>query len=91
VDAKRYPRSIACPAAGVVLRWLADENFNNDILRALFRRKPGINIVRAQDVGLTQDEAIPQIERALGNLGDASRLQRIIVFLGDGTVVMWPW
>jgi hypothetical protein len=34
------------------LRWLADENFNNDILRALFRRKPEIDIVRAQDVGL---------------------------------------
>ena len=26
-----------------MLRWLADENFNNDILRALFRRKPGID------------------------------------------------
>jgi hypothetical protein len=36
-----------------VLRWLADENFNNDILRALFRGKPEIDIVRAQDVGLT--------------------------------------
>jgi hypothetical protein len=34
------------------LRWLADENFNNDILRALFRRNPGIDIVRVQDVGL---------------------------------------
>jgi hypothetical protein len=36
-----------------VLRWLADENFNNDILRALFRRDPTLNIVRVQDVGLT--------------------------------------
>lgn len=34
------------------MRWLADENFNDDILRALRRRKPGIDIVRAQDVGL---------------------------------------
>lgn len=43
-----------------MLRWLADENFNNDILRALFRRSPIIDIVRAQDVGLTgaNDEAI---------------------------------
>ena len=58
--AGRYPRSIACPAAGVVLRWLAGENFDNDILRALFRRKPGIDAVRAQDVGLTRidDEAL---------------------------------
>jgi Domain of unknown function (DUF5615) len=34
-----------------VLRWLADENFNNDILRALFRKNPGIDVVRAQDAG----------------------------------------
>src|ERR1019366_5023919 len=40
--------------------WLANENFNNDILRALFRRKPGIDVVRAQDVALTgiDDEAL---------------------------------
>jgi len=36
-----------------VIRWLADENLNNDILRALFREKPGLDIVRAQDAGLT--------------------------------------
>jgi hypothetical protein len=36
-----------------VLRWLADENFNNDILRALFRASRDLDIVRAQDVGLT--------------------------------------
>ncbi|HEY2012950.1 MAG TPA: DUF5615 family PIN-like protein, partial [Bryobacteraceae bacterium] len=43
-----------------MLRWLADENFNNDILRALFRAKPDLNILRAQDVGLTGtgDEAL---------------------------------
>jgi Domain of unknown function (DUF5615) len=35
------------------LRWLADENFNNDILRALFRRDPTMDIVRVQDVGLS--------------------------------------
>jgi hypothetical protein len=36
-----------------VLRWLADENFNNDILRALFRGNPAIDVIRAQDTGLT--------------------------------------
>jgi len=43
-----------------VLRWLADENFNNDILRALFRAKPDLDIVRVQDVRLTGtgDEAL---------------------------------
>jgi hypothetical protein len=35
------------------LRWLADENFNNDILRALFRRNPVLDIVRVQDAGLS--------------------------------------
>jgi hypothetical protein len=35
------------------LRWLADENFNNDILRGLRRRIPTVEILRAQDVGLT--------------------------------------
>ena len=42
------------------MRWVADENFNNDIVRALFRRNPQIDIVRAQDAGLTGvgDEAL---------------------------------
>jgi predicted nuclease of predicted toxin-antitoxin system len=35
------------------LRWLADENFNNDIVRELRRRNRKIDIVRAQDAGLT--------------------------------------
>jgi hypothetical protein len=35
-----------------VLALAADENFNNDILRALLRRRPDLNIVRVQDVGL---------------------------------------
>jgi hypothetical protein len=34
------------------MRLVADENFNNDILRGLIRRMPGLDIVRIQDVGL---------------------------------------
>ena len=30
-------------------RFLADENFNNDLLRALVRRLPDLDVVRAQD------------------------------------------
>jgi hypothetical protein len=43
-----------------VLQWLADENFNNDILRALFRVNRDLDIVRAQDVGLSgaEDEVV---------------------------------
>ena len=35
-----------------MLRLAADENFNNDIIRALKRRKPELDLVRVQDVGL---------------------------------------
>jgi predicted nuclease of predicted toxin-antitoxin system len=35
------------------VRWLADENLNNDIIPSLRRRKPDLDIVRAQDAGLT--------------------------------------
>jgi predicted nuclease of predicted toxin-antitoxin system len=34
------------------VRWLADENFNNGILRGVFRRNPAVDVVRVQDVGL---------------------------------------
>jgi hypothetical protein len=34
------------------MRLVADENFNNDILRGLLRRRPGLDIVRIQDVGM---------------------------------------
>lgn len=36
-----------------MLRFLADENFNNDIVRGLLRRKPDMDLVRALDVGLS--------------------------------------
>jgi predicted nuclease of predicted toxin-antitoxin system len=39
-----------------MLKFLADENFDNTIVRGLFRRKPSIDIVRVQDVGLSGEE-----------------------------------
>ena len=36
-----------------MLRLIADENLNNDIVRGLLRRCPDLNIVRVQDVGLS--------------------------------------
>ena len=36
-----------------MLRFAADENFNNDILRGLGRRNSNLDIVRVQDVGLS--------------------------------------
>ncbi|OGW15966.1 MAG: hypothetical protein A2035_09115 [Nitrospirae bacterium GWA2_42_11] len=35
------------------MRFLADENFNIDIVRGLLRRKTDLDIVRVQDVGLS--------------------------------------
>lgn len=35
-----------------MIRFLADENFDNDTLRGLIRRRPNIDLVRVQDVGL---------------------------------------
>jgi predicted nuclease of predicted toxin-antitoxin system len=36
-----------------VLKFLADENFDNTIVRGLFRRNPTLDIVRVQDVELS--------------------------------------
>ena len=33
-------------------RFLVDEDFDNDILRGVLRRKPDLDVVRTQDVGL---------------------------------------
>jgi hypothetical protein len=43
-----------------VIRFVADENLDNDILRGLRRRNPAIDIIRVQDVGLlgASDEAV---------------------------------
>ena len=35
-----------------MLRLLADENFNGDILRGLLLRQPDFNVLRVQDAGL---------------------------------------
>ncbi len=36
-----------------MLRLAADENFNNDIVRGLLRRKPELDIIRVQDADLS--------------------------------------
>src|SRR5262245_27334824 len=37
-----------------MLRLLADENFNHDLVRGLLRRLPSLDLVRVQDVGLRE-------------------------------------
>ena len=42
-----------------MLRLLTDENFNNQTIRGILRRRPEIDIIRVQDVGLsTTDDRI---------------------------------
>lgn len=43
-----------------MLRFAADENFNNNIVKGFRRRNPAVDIVRVQDVGLysAKDPAI---------------------------------
>ena len=36
-----------------MIKLLADENFDNTIVRGLLRRNPKIDIVRVQDMGLS--------------------------------------
>jgi hypothetical protein len=36
-----------------MVRFLADENFNNQIIRGLLRQNPKIDVARVQDVGLS--------------------------------------
>lgn len=39
-----------------MLRLLADENFDNDVIRGARRREPALGLVRVQDVGLAGEE-----------------------------------
>jgi hypothetical protein len=45
-----------------MLLLVADENFNNDIFRGLLRHRRDLNIVRAQDAGLSgaDDPTVPE-------------------------------
>ena len=43
-----------------MMRWATDENFNNDIIRAILRQKSDLELMRIQDAGLSgaDDETI---------------------------------
>jgi predicted nuclease of predicted toxin-antitoxin system len=53
-----------------VIRLLADENFNGDILRGLRRRVPAIDAPRIQDIGMrgADDEAVLEWAAAEGRM-----------------------
>jgi hypothetical protein len=50
-----------------VLRFLADENFNNQIVRGVLRRNSDVDIVRVQDVGLAEADDPTVLEWAAQN------------------------
>ncbi|MBX3054804.1 MAG: DUF5615 family PIN-like protein [Caldilineaceae bacterium] len=37
-----------------MLAFLTDENFNGDIIRGLLLQRPGLDLLRVQDVGLIE-------------------------------------
>ncbi len=43
------------------MRLLLDENFNNDVLRGLLRRKPDVDVVRAQDIEAISGASDPDV------------------------------
>ena len=54
------------------MRLLADENFNNAVVRGLLRRRPDLDIVRVQEVGLSGADDPTVLECA-------ARLDRILL------------
>jgi hypothetical protein len=67
-----------------VIRFLADENLNNDILRALRRRIANVDVLRVQDVGLigAEDEAV---------LEWAAREKRVVLTHDVATLIGFAW
>ena len=49
------------------MKFLADENFNNQILRGILRRNPSVDIVRIQDIGLSEADDPTVLEWAAKN------------------------
>jgi hypothetical protein len=46
------------------IRLLIDEDFDNDILRGVLRRRPALDIVRVKDVGLSGKPNPDVLDRA---------------------------
>jgi hypothetical protein len=42
-----------------VIRFLVDEDFNNDVVRGLLRRVPEADLARVQDLGLGASRTTP--------------------------------
>jgi predicted nuclease of predicted toxin-antitoxin system len=67
-----------------VIAFLADENLKSHIIRGLLRRNPSVDVMRAQDAGLTGTE-----DRLL--LAWAARHNRILLSHDVQTLVGFAW
>jgi Domain of unknown function (DUF5615) len=65
-------------------KFLADENFNNQIVRGILRQSPDIDIVRVQDVGLSgaDDPAV---------LAWAAQTERIVLTHDVATMITFAY
>jgi predicted nuclease of predicted toxin-antitoxin system len=65
------------------MRFVADENFDNRIIRGLLRREPSLDIVRVQDLEIAgaDDETV---------LGWAAEAGRVLVTHDQRTVPIHP-
>ena len=63
------------------MKWLSDENFDNDIVRGVLRRSPEFDVVRAQDV----DEVTSRNDVVL--LGWATRHGRVVLSHDLSTII----
>lgn len=50
-----------------MLKLAADENFNNDVVRGLLRRRPDLDIVRIQDTEIASADDVVVLEWAAQN------------------------
>lgn len=67
-----------------MLRLAADENFNNNIVRGLLRRKPDLDIVRIQDVGLSGADDSTVLEWA-------AREKRVLITHDVSTITRYAY
>ncbi len=67
-----------------MIRCLADEDFNHDLLRGLLRRSAQLDLTRVQDLGLrgADDDAV---------LAEAARQQRVLLTHDLSTAIGRAW
>ncbi len=68
-----------------MLRFLADENFNFDIVSGLLRRKPELDIVRVQEMDLeeTSDRALLKLAAQEGRVLPTHDRKTMLRHVGD--------